>query len=84
MAGLSGCKTVLAIAENESPNWGAEVGYAYGRKMPIVGLARRDHQIPLILNGMMSETVRVDDLDLIADYLKPLEEALRRHLLDRG
>lgn len=80
MAGLSGCKTVLAIAENESPNWGAEVGVAYGRQMPVIALAQINHQIPLIAEGMMSEILRVANLDDIPAYAERLALQLKHHL----
>lgn len=80
MAGLLNSKTVLAIAENESPNWGGEVGFAYGKNIPILGLMREGHEIPLILAGMMTDVVSVPDLDDIQSYLPVLEAKIRMHL----
>jgi hypothetical protein len=30
--GMDGAEFLLAVASNESPNWGVEVGYAYGQE----------------------------------------------------
>lgn len=53
--GIQQASILFAIAENESPNWGAEVGFAYGIGKKILALANINHKIPLICNGMISE-----------------------------
>lgn len=77
IAGLLDSRVVLAVAENESPNWGAEVGLAYGRNIPVIALARVDHVLPLIAAGMVTRHVRVADLDDLDAYVDQLVAALR-------
>src|ERR1700722_12522588 len=43
IAGIQDSEMVLAIAKNETPNWGGEVGFAYGRKMPVIALTEFNH-----------------------------------------
>ncbi len=78
--GINDAEVVLAIAENESPNWGAEVGYAYGIKKPIIALADKNHQIPLVLNGMITEVVCVEDLNEVGAYIGKLSLVIRNYL----
>lgn len=80
MAGLLNSRTVLAIAQNESPNWGGEVDFAYGRSIPVVALMQDGHDIPLILAGMITDVFSVPDLNDIEGYLPVLEEKIRMHL----
>lgn len=46
IAGIKQSNVVLAIAENESPNWGVEVGFSHGIGKKIVALAKSGHEIP--------------------------------------
>ncbi len=78
--GINDSEIILAIAENESPNWGGEVGYAYGIKKPIVALADKNHQIPLILHGMIAEVVCVDNLNDINSYIDNLSAVIKKYL----
>jgi len=70
--GIDNASIVLAVAVNESPNFGAEVGYAYGIKKPILMLVDKDHEIPLICRGMGTETFRVENIDLVEEYIESL------------
>jgi nucleoside 2-deoxyribosyltransferase len=79
LAGMEAAKCILAIAMNESPNWGAELGYAY-QKTPIIALTNTEHKIPLICKGMISEVLRVEDLDDIDSYINDLADLLRKFL----
>jgi nucleoside 2-deoxyribosyltransferase len=78
--GINNSEVILAIAENESPNWGGEVGYAYGIKKPIIALANKDHKIPLMLNGMITEIFYVENLDHIDNYLERLISTIKKYL----
>jgi nucleoside 2-deoxyribosyltransferase len=79
LAGMDAATCILAVAMNESPNWGAELGYAY-QKTPIVALTSADHRIPLICNGMLTETFKVENLDDIGTYIEDLANTLRKYL----
>jgi len=68
---------VLAVALNESPNWGAEVGYAYGINKPILALTNQGHAIPIICEGTVTKTFRVDDLDQIESYIDALVQKIK-------
>lgn len=72
LAGIDNARMILAIAENESPNWGAEVGYAHGRGMPVIALAHNGHDTPLICHGMINETLYARDLLIFDDYIEDL------------
>ncbi|MDP9195342.1 MAG: nucleoside 2-deoxyribosyltransferase [Pseudomonadota bacterium] len=80
LAGIRSSRTILALAENESPNWGAEVGYAWALGIPVIGLARQDHALPLILAGMIPHVLRVQNLDAIDSYLDSLHGMIAKNL----
>ncbi len=80
IAGINQSKVILCVAENESPNWGAELGYAYGRNIPIIALAQQDHALPLICNGMVTKIIRAADLNLIDIYLDELVQEIRSYI----
>lgn len=80
MAGILDSKVVLAIAENESPNWGGEVGFAYAHKTPVLALMREGHEIPLILAGMMTDIIAVPNLNNIESYIELLEAKIRKYI----
>lgn len=69
---LKNSKCILAVAKNESPNWGAELGFVYALKKPIIALTDVGHTIPLICSGMITEKLEVDNLDDIDTYLPKL------------
>jgi len=79
LEGLRNTSCVLAIALHETPNWGAELGYAYSLNKPIVALTEREHAVPLICQGMVTETVRVENLNDIDSYISSLVEILRQN-----
>ncbi len=69
---------LLAVASNESPNWGVEVGYAFGLKKHLVALAAKEHPVPLMAKSMFNEIVEVEDLDDISSYVDKLVSALNK------
>ena len=75
--GINNSAMILAVGINESPNWGAEVGYAYGIKKPVLVLTDGTHKIPLICEGMVNEVIRVEDLDKIEEYIELLSVKIR-------
>jgi nucleoside 2-deoxyribosyltransferase len=75
--GIDNSSIILAIAQNESPNWGAELGYAYGIKKPILILTNKEHETPLICKGMATEIFQVEDLDNIEEYIGLLSDKIK-------
>lgn len=78
--GIDDSKCILAIGVNESPNWGAEIGYAFGVRKPVIALTDKDHSIPLICNGMVTDTVLVKSMDEPSRYIDELLSALRKYI----
>jgi nucleoside 2-deoxyribosyltransferase len=78
--GINVSSIVLAIASNESPNWGAELGYAYGIKKPILAIFGKEHTIPLICNGMVTDVLEVNDMNIIDEYIDLLIERIQKIL----
>ena len=78
--GIDNSSIIIAIAMNESPNWGAELGYAYGIKKPILVLTNKEHNIPLICEGMATEIIRVEDMDNIEEYIELLSGKIKNIL----
>lgn len=75
--GINNSSLVLGIALNESPNWGAEIGYAYGLKKPILVLTNREHDIPLICRGMITEIIQIENLDNTEQYIELLSNKIK-------
>lgn len=73
---ISTCSKLLAIAENESINWGLEVGFAAGISKDIIVLCQKDHEIPVMCLGFPTEVVRVNDLNNIEEYISKLAKLL--------
>lgn len=65
-------EAVLAIALNESPNWGVELGFSYGIGKRVIALTQIGHQIPLMARSMFSNILEVKDLNEIDDYIDKL------------
>ncbi len=80
MAGMADARCIVAIAKNESPNWGAEVGWFHASGKPIIAIAETEHAIPLICNGMVSEVIRADNLDDVGAYADRLAIAIRSRI----
>ncbi len=76
-SGIRDADVLLAVASNESPNWGVEVGYAYGLGKKIVALATTEHPIPLMAKYMMNDVVETEDLDDIPSYIERLTAAIK-------
>ncbi len=74
--GIKKSDIVLAVAFDESPNWGVEIGYAYGIKKKIVILKSKKHTIPLMAEYMANKVMVVEDLEKIHTYIDDLIEAL--------
>lgn len=75
--GINNSSMILAVGMNESPNWGAELGYAYGTKKPILILTNKEHKIPLICKMTATEIIQVEDLDNIEEYIELLSSKIR-------
>ncbi|MFA6324843.1 MAG: nucleoside 2-deoxyribosyltransferase [Candidatus Paceibacterota bacterium] len=71
---------ILAVALNESPNFGAEIGYAYGIGKSIIAITDKNHSIPLICSGIMTEVLRFESLDSIEEYVDILVEKIKYYL----
>lgn len=78
-AGIHGAKKMLGIAENESVNWGGEMGYAFGIGKEIIALQKKGHEIPITLRYMVKHLVEVDDLDDIERYIDKLVEKINTY-----
>ncbi len=79
LRGIQNASCVLAIAANETPNWGAEVGYAYSIQKPIIALKQDDHDIPLICRHMMTDSLSVKNVDDTDDYTQSLVAILKKY-----
>jgi hypothetical protein len=75
--GIKNSKKILAIGENETINWGVEVGYAFGIKKNIILLTSNEHNIPVMVSGMFNKILRVRDLGVIEKYIDELISAIR-------
>ena len=51
---IKAADVITAIANNESPNWGVEVGYAFGLQKRIVAVAATGHKIPLMAKHIVN------------------------------
>jgi nucleoside 2-deoxyribosyltransferase len=73
--GMDSAEFLLAVASNESPNWGVEVGYAYGQGKKVIILCAKGHEIPLMGKQMAYKIVEIEDLDDIQTYIDELVAA---------
>lgn len=73
---IKNIKTLVAVAANESPNWGVEVGYAYGVGTRIVAICEKGHEIPLMARFMVAQIIEVESLDDIPTYIEELVAAI--------
>jgi hypothetical protein len=76
--GIDNSEVLLAVGENESINWGLEVGYAFGIGKLLVLIVLEDHFIPVMSRGMYARVLRVSDLNDIASYIEELVAAIRQ------
>ena len=77
MNGIKTSKIILAIALNETPNWGAEIAFAFSIQKPVIALTDKSHSIPLICEQMISKTIRVDDLEKTENYMDSLSGKIK-------
>jgi len=76
--GIKNSEKLLCIAENESVNWGGEVGFAHGIGKKIIALKTKNHDIPLILKYMIDDIVEADDLNNIDAYIDELVVRIKK------
>ena len=69
---------ILAICENETPNFGVEVGYAHGMNIPIIILADKNHEIPVMIKNLAADILKVKNLEDINDYLEELIKVIKK------
>lgn len=62
----------LGVAKNFTPNFGAEIGYAYGLDKKIVLLTDDKDEIPMIIKTMSDNILEVNELDNVEDYIDKL------------
>lgn len=74
--GMEFSEKLLVVVVNESPNWGAELGFCHGQRKPIIILAVEDHEIPLMGEFMATSIFRVKNLDCIEDYINELVKVI--------
>ena len=71
-AAMEKVNIVLAVANNESPNLGVEIGYAKKLNKRVIILAEEGHNIPLMAEYLADSILSVDDLEKISDYIGEL------------
>ncbi len=76
--GIKNSKILLCVAENETVNWGGEVGFAKGINKKIIALKNKKHNIPIMLKYMVDEVVEVDDLNNIQEYIDELIKKFKK------
>lgn len=77
--GIKNAKNLLVIALNETPNWGAEIGFARGINKKIFALTSEDHNIPLMTSGMINKVLRVGNLAAIESYIDKLISIIKNN-----
>jgi hypothetical protein len=78
ITGMKEANVLLAVASNESPNWGVEVGFAYGINKRLIVLCAAGHPVPLMAQYMFDEIIEVEDLDYIDSYIDKLIAAISK------
>lgn len=73
---LKQATAVLAVAINESPNWGVEVGFSYGIGKKLIALTQKGHEIPLMAKLMFNKIIEANNLNAIDDYIEKLIKVL--------
>ena len=74
---MDDASAILAIAQNESPNWGVEVGYAKSAGKKVVILSQNGHAIPLMAELLVDTIHLVDDIEDIDSYIEELAGLLK-------
>lgn len=62
----------MGVAKNFTPNFGAEIGFAYGLDKNIVLLTDDKDEIPMIIKSMSDRILEVKELDNVEDYIDRL------------
>jgi nucleoside 2-deoxyribosyltransferase len=78
IAGIKQADVLLAVASNESPNWGVEVGFAFGINKHLIALCAKGHPVPLMAQYMFDEIIEAEDLDDIDSYIDSLVAAINK------
>jgi len=77
LSAIDKADVVLGVSENETINWGLEIGYAFGCNKQVILLASGHHEIPVMATGMYYKVVRVDDLGNIKSYIDELISVIK-------
>lgn len=75
---IKNARILLYVSLNETPNGGSEVGFSYATGKKIITLTEKDHEIPLMLKGMMKIVFAMEDLDNIDNYIDELIKEIKK------
>lgn len=75
---ITKAETILFIAENETADWGAVLGFAYGLKKEIIILAEEDTYISFMASRMKTKSLRVKSIKEIEAYADNLTELIKK------
>ncbi len=78
MQALQSCKTVVAVADGFTANCGAEIGYVCGMKRRVLILTTGQSKLPLMVEGMATQILKVESFDSIKDYIDSLVSAVKK------
>lgn len=78
ISGIKETDVLLAVSNNESPNWGVEIGFAHGQGKRIVLLTTNNHPVPLMAEFLADKIVQVEDLDDISSYVGRLVSVINQ------
>ena len=70
--GIKNSHKLLAVCKNYTPNFGLEVGFAYGLGKDIIFLTDNEINIPLMIKGATNKILEVKDIDVIDSYIDDL------------
>ena len=71
-------RQILFISQNETPDWGAMLGYAFALKKEIIILSEHDNLIPFMGARMSSKIIFVDNLEKIVEYIEKLVTEIKK------
>lgn len=78
ISGIKEADVLLAVSNNESPNWGVEVGLAHGQNKRIILLTTRNHSAPLMAEFIADKIIQVENFDDISSYIERLVNAVKQ------